>query len=163
MFESLSRQVTLHRAVLQDCRHIWKWRNERRTRAASFSTDSIPYEEHKRWFSHKLNDPHTIIFIVTSPRGRKVGYVRFDIVGEEAQISVSIDKNERHKGYGTAAIQSASNHVLAIEPVCQVVAHIRRDNPSSIAAFKHAGFVLRQYKLIAGIEACEMRYAQVRS
>lgn len=156
----MSDRVTLRSAVSEDCRRLWEWRNERRTREASFNPDPIPYEVHERWFARKLSDPCTRIFIVVDPRGRDIGYVRFDIVDGEAEISVSIDKAERGKGYGTAAIKTGSDHLLREESVQRIVAYIKTDNLASIAAFKKAGFVLRGRKRIAGVEACEMVYTR---
>ena len=45
------------------------------------------------------------IFIAEDGQGDEVGYVRFDISKGEAEISVSIDKNERGKGYGIEIIK----------------------------------------------------------
>lgn len=145
-------------AASQDCQHIWKWRNEPATRTASFNTRYIAYEEHKRWFARKLTDPHSRIFIVANAQGRDAGYVRFDLINREATISVSIDRRERGKGYGTAAIKRASDFLLETEPVRRVVAQIRRDNPISVAAFERAGFVLHGHTQIEGVDACEMIY-----
>ncbi len=145
-------------ARLQDCRTVWEWRNEQATREASFNTRYIPYEEHKSWFTRKLTDPHSRIFMVANAQGRDAGYVRFDLVNQEATISVSIDSNERGKGYGTAAIKSASDLLLGTEPMHRVIAHIRRDNPASVAAFERAGFVLQGYIQFEGVDAYKMVY-----
>lgn len=154
----MSNRVALRPATLQDCQTVWEWRNEQATRDASFNTRYIPYEEHKSWFVYKLTDPHSRIFIVENTQGRDVGYIRCDLINQEATISVSIDSSERRKGYGTAAIRSASELLLGAEPVHRVIAHIRRDNPASMAAFERAGFVLQRYTQIEGVDACEMIY-----
>lgn len=158
MPEPMPDQISLRHATLEDCRRIWEWRNEEATREASFNTSYIPYEEHERWFSRRLSDPHTRIFIVMNAQGREIGYVRFEIREGQAEISVSIDKDKRGKGYGVAAIKSGSDHLLASEPVQRIIAHIKRDNPASMAAFGRAGFVLQGYKQIADVEAYEMIY-----
>ncbi len=158
MPEAMSNRVAVRPATPQDCRAVWEWRNEQATREASFNTRYIPYEEHKSWFAHKLTDPHSRIFMVANAQGRDAGYVRFDLVNQEATISVSIDSNERRKGYGTAAIKSAADLLLGTEPVHRVIAHIRRDNPASVAAFERAGFVLQGYTQFEGVDACKMVY-----
>lgn len=150
--------VKLRAATVADCRLVWEWRNDRTARHASFNTKFIPYKEHERWFESHLADPHTRIFIVMTSLGDEVGYVRFKIVGKEAEIALSVDVQKRGKGYGTAAIQAGCHYMLTTGAVDVVVARVRRDNPASLGAFRRAGYTVRRYKLISGIEACEMIY-----
>ena len=158
MSDSVSHRVLLRPAVIGDCRRLWEWRNEGATREASFHTESIPFEAHEAWFSRKLNDPYTRIFIATDAGGRELGYARFDIKQGEAEISVSLDRGERGKGYGIDVIRRGSDQLLKTEPVQRIIAHIKTSNPASRTAFERAGFVLRGCKEIAGIEAYEMMY-----
>jgi RimJ/RimL family protein N-acetyltransferase len=152
-------RVSFRLAGEKDCKRIWKWRNDRTTREASFNSNPILYTEHKRWFSRRLKDPKCCIFIVSTSYGKEVGYVRFEISDEEAEISVGIDKDERGRGYGAAAIQNASDHLLKIKPIHRIIARIKRDSPASIGAFTRAGFELRRYTSVANADACEMEYA----
>lgn len=163
MVECISARITLRPAVPEDCRRLWTWRNEQATREASFNVEYIPYEEHERWFTCRLTDPNTPILIAVNAKGREVGYVRFDIVGEEAEISISIDKAERGTGYGIAAIKTGSDYLLTTKPVERIVAYIKRANTPSMAVFEQAGFGLRGYRQIAGVEAYEMVYEAKRS
>ncbi len=158
MVDPVSGRVTLRLASPEDCRRLWKWRNEQAAREASFNTEHISFEEHVRWFTTKLTDPNTCILIATNADGHEVGYVRFDIVGDEAEISLSIDRAERGNGYGIAAIKKGSHYLLATRPVRRIVAHIKPTNTRSMVAFERAEFVLRGYKRIAGVEACEFVY-----
>ena len=164
----LQAQITLRPATQQDCRRVWEWRNEPETREASFDTSYIPYKDHERWFSRRLPAPDTRIYIVLDGGGREVGYVRFDISEEQADISVSLDKDERGKGYGTAAIRRGSGQLLAEGYAKRVLAYVKRGNAASKAAFQRAGFALAGMKDVAGTQAYEMVYkgapqdAQVR-
>ena len=158
MPEPASIRVAVRPAVSEDCRRLWEWRNEQATRDASFNAEYIPFEEHERWFTHKLMDRNVRILIAVDASGREVGYVRFNIVDKVAEISVSIDQRERGKGYGTAAIRDGANYLLMTEPVQRIVAHIKRDNPTSLVSFERAGFVLRGHKEIEGVAAYEMIY-----
>jgi len=154
----VSSHLTLRPAVIEDCRRLWEWRNEHATREASFNTEYIPFEEHESWFTRKLTDPHMRILIATDSHGCDIGYVRFDISGGEAEISISIDQNERGKGYGIAVIKSGSEHLMTTVPVKRIVAHMKTENVASAVVFERAGFVLKGYKQIAGVKACEMVY-----
>jgi RimJ/RimL family protein N-acetyltransferase len=95
-----------------------------------------------------------------SSHGRAIGYVRFEIVKELARISVSIERKERGKGRGRSAIRMASDRLLESEHVKRIVAHVRKDNPLSLAAFQHAGFIITGTRPIMGIEALEMTYTR---
>jgi UDP-2,4-diacetamido-2,4,6-trideoxy-beta-L-altropyranose hydrolase len=158
MSEQASHQVTLRRAVAEDCRRLWEWRNEQATREASFNTEYIAFEEHERWFLRKLPDPQMRILIAEDSEGHDIGYIRFDIRGGEAEISVSVDENQRGKGYGATIIKMGSDYLLSGEHVKRIIARIKHVNPGSVFAFERAGFTVRGYMQIAGVDACEMVY-----
>jgi len=158
MSEPLSSCVALRAATPEDCRRLWKWRNEQATRDASFNTEYIPYDEHERWFTCMLATSNTRVLIATDTGGQGIGYARFDIRYQEAEVSISIDRAKRGKGYGIAVIKCGSDYLLRSEPVQRVVATIRCDNPASRAAFERAGFIVRGNKKVGDVEACEMVY-----
>ena len=144
--------LQLRLANFQDCRKLWEWRNETNTRNSSFNIDLISYDDHKAWFSTRIKDPDTPIFIVEDSDGLRVGYVRFDIVGSDADTSVSIDENHRGKGYGSKAIQLGCRNVLQDWRVSQVKALVKVNNMSSFYAFKKAGFKLAETGVISEVE-----------
>lgn len=140
MPSSRSVPIALRLATQDDCRRLWEWRNERETREASSNTQLIPFEDHLRWFSRKIQAEDTRMLIIVDPDGRDVGYVRFDTYGNEAEISVSVDQSQRGKGYGVAAIRLASDRLLSEGRAGRIVARVKTDNPASIAAFGRAGY-----------------------
>ncbi len=158
MPEPQQAQIRLRPATHEDCRRLWKWRNEPATREASFNTDYIQYKDHERWFSSKIEAPDTRIFIVMDANGCEVGYVRFNILADQAEISVSVDRAERGKGYGPTAIRLGSEQLLATGAAKRIVAHVKSNNPVSIGAFLRAGFTPNGSKEVAGSEAYEMVY-----
>lgn len=155
--------ITLRSAGAEDCRRLWKWRNEEYTRQASFQTDFIPFDEHEQWFWAKLGDAGTRVLIAMDAQGRAVGYVRFDIRGREAAISVSIDRDERGKGYGGEAIRRGSDYLLAEASIDRIIAQIRVENVPSREVFRRAGYAYRSRGQVCGQEACEMVYERERA
>ena len=145
-------------ARTQDCRSVWAWRNNEATREASFRTEPIPYEDHERWYREHLGRPETRIYIVLDAGGREVGYVRFSIEGEAAEVIVSIDPKERGKGYGSSSVHKAAEELLSRGSVREVVARIKAWNTASIRTFVKAGFVHRGQRQVSGVEALEMVY-----
>lgn len=128
------------------------------TREASFNTDPVPYQDHEAWFARKINDPATKIFIVENVDGRQIGYVRFDIEDNHAEISVSLDKDERGKGYGSKSIRQGTDQLLASGPVKRIVALVKANNPGSLAAFQQAGFIVRETREVSGADVTELTY-----
>ena len=158
MHKSQPSRISLRPATHNDCRQLWDWRNEATTRAASFDSTPIPYQDHESWFSRKITAEFSGIFIVIDSGACQVGYVRFNVEANEAEISISIDNAHRGKGYGTSAIRQASDNVLALNSIDQVIAYIKEDNPASISAFRAAGFTLLRTQELSGTSAYVMTY-----
>jgi spore coat polysaccharide biosynthesis predicted glycosyltransferase SpsG/RimJ/RimL family protein N-acetyltransferase len=133
-------RAILRPAEPQDCRTIWEWRNDSEARAASFSSDPIPYESHQRWYQAKLSDGNARLWMAEDPQGCPVAHVRLEIQGRESSISVHVDPARRGQGWGQAAIRQASGMTLLREPVTLIRAQIKRQNKASQAAFQKAGY-----------------------
>ena len=124
----------------EDCRLLWEWANDPDVRAAAFSSESIPWEEHIKWFTHKLNDPHCFHFIALDDQDTPVGQARIDVHGEEAEIDTSVDRQRRGCGFGSSLIETAVEKVFRITLVKVVHAYVKPQNKVSIHAFRKAGF-----------------------
>ena len=146
------------RAVRQeDCQLLWEWMNDPVVRAASFSTEPIPWENHARWFRTKLSDPNCYYYILLSQEGVPVGQVRLDTSGDKAEISISIASNFLGHGYGSQAILLASKHLFKETMIARIYANIKPNNSDSISAFTNAGFkIAGTVKVLKGHEAVQM-------
>ncbi len=149
--------VAIRPAGPADCQWLWQWRNEESVREASFNPTPIAFADHQRWFADRLADPSSALFVVMAD-GREVGYVRFDLEGEEARVSVALAPEARGHGYGPAALQAALRAFKARRPGCRVVALIRSDNARSEAAFRRAGFVPAGHRVVGGVAAVVMEW-----
>ena len=93
--------VELRPANPSDVELVFRWRNDPIIVARSSSQTTVLPEEHRRWFSASLQDPHRLLFIIaidSSPSG----LIRFDkIDAESAVISVYLQANYylRVRGY----------------------------------------------------------------
>lgn len=139
--EKTMPMIKLRPVEFTDSKTIWEWANEPTTRSVSFSPEPIPWEQHSRWFSEKLLDPHCLFFMVLGADDMPIGQVRYDTDGNEAVISVGLAADHRGQGYGSQAIQLASRHVFARTAIEAIHAYIKPDNSSSIRAFTRAGFI----------------------
>jgi UDP-2,4-diacetamido-2,4,6-trideoxy-beta-L-altropyranose hydrolase len=149
--------VLKFRAVRQeDCQLIWEWANDPVVRAASFSAEPIPWENHVSWFRTKLSDPNCYYYIFLSQKDIPVGQVRFDTSGDKAEISISIAPNFHGSGFGADGIRVASKHLFRETAIARIYAHIKPTNNNSIYAFRKAGYRMAGIKVVKGHRALRM-------
>lgn len=133
--------LRLRLAKLEDARMFWEWVNDPAVRRASFSGEHVAWDEHLEWFCRRLRDEACIMFVVEDAEGVPVGQVRFDIdERQEAEVDVSVIRERRGQGYGSAAITAAVEELLRRKPVRRINAYIKSTNVASVRAFENAGF-----------------------
>jgi len=82
--------------------------------------------------------------------------VRFDMKGEEAQVSVNIAPVMRGRSYGIASIFAASQRLFRESAVRRIYANIKRHNIVSQRAFEMAGYHNAGSRIINGHRAMQM-------
>jgi RimJ/RimL family protein N-acetyltransferase len=132
--------IRLRPATGDDARNLWQWRNEPETRAASFSTEPIAYDDHVKWLAAKLRDRNVFILIAVGEGEVEIGYVRLDVHGDAAEMSLSLDRTHRGRGLGSSAIRAATEFVVNRLGIERVTARVRPGNAASLGAFRAAGF-----------------------
>jgi RimJ/RimL family protein N-acetyltransferase len=152
--------ITLRRVRREDCTLLWDWANAPEVRAASFSSEPIPWEEHVRWFESKINDENCFFFLAVNQQSAPIGQVRFDREGKEAIISVSIAKKFRGMSYGSLLIEMASRKLFAITNISQINAYIRIENEISKHAFAKAGYEERDQLVMHGHPALQLTFTK---
>ena len=155
------RAMSLSGLVLRPVREedvdlLWKWVNDPDVRQSAFHSTSIPWEEHRKWFASKRRDPHCYQFIAINDLGVPIGQLRFDISGDGAEIDVSVDKDERKKGYGSLLISLGIKELIQTVPVQVVHAYIKPDNHASIKSFQKANFANQGLEVVKGISAVHL-------
>jgi len=138
----LAMGITLRLAEARDCRQYWAWANDPIVRESSFSSATIPYEDHVKWFHSKLDDPESFLYVADLMDGTPVGQIRFEYSVPQTIISVSVGERFRGFGLGTPLIKKSV--VLFREQfseLSKIIAKIRLENDASIAMFQRSGFV----------------------
>lgn len=131
---------TLYPVTRDDARIIWEWANDPEARLVSFATEPIPWEHHLQWFEAMLSNPDKIMYLVRDTSTTPIGQVRFDVVGQEATISISVDRCYRGKGYGSSIIWLASHNLFNTTDVQTIHAYVKLDNDKSHRSFLKAGY-----------------------
>lgn len=150
------KELRLRQVREDDRQLLWEWANSSDVRAASFSSEPIPWEDHVQWFQSKLNDPNCFFYIVTDSEGVPIGQVRYDIDGDQAVISISIDQKFRSKGYGSTAIWLASRKLFEVSDVDVIHAYVKHGNEASARAFVKARFTDMGTATVRGHQAIHL-------
>lgn len=149
-------KVALRDATASDSRMLWDWANEPGIRAASFSSESIPWPAHEKWLGEQLSRPDRILWIAEDAEG-SLGQVRFALEEDEALISVSLDPGRRGRSLGSLLIGLGCRKFFETHPTPSVRALIKPDNRVSIRAFEQAGFVKTGSTEVKGMAALAFR------
>lgn len=150
-------EIQLRRASIKDLGFLFKLRNEEAVRSASFNSDPIDLETHRKWFEKKLagND---CILLIAEMDSRPVAQVRFDRLDNgDAEINIAVMEKFRGKGYGTDIIHKSSVMFFGEFPECaRIFAYIKSDNAASIRSFTKAGYVFQKETEHKGQKCTEM-------
>jgi UDP-2,4-diacetamido-2,4,6-trideoxy-beta-L-altropyranose hydrolase len=130
----------LKKAREEDCKLIWEWANEVDVRKWSFNSRAIAWQDHKKWFDHKLKDENCFHFIATDVSGNALGQIRFDISDDIAEAHITIDRDIRGCGAGSHLIRAGIDKLCDHVTLKCVRGHVLPENIASIRAFKKAGF-----------------------
>lgn len=125
----------------EDCDLLFEWVNDREVRQAAFNSDTILYEDHRKWFYNKLGSSLTHIFIICVGEN-PVGQIRIDMESNEGIISYSIAKVYRGHGYGARALEKLVDEVKARGiKIERLIGKVKNNNIRSCRAFEKAGFI----------------------
>lgn len=149
----MGQVIWLRQARPPDCEMLWKWASDPVTRANSFSSNPIPWEDHRNWYAARLGDTACLLFIACDAVDRAVGYIRFDVAGGEATISICVAPEHRGAGLGRVMIVIAAGKLLKEGRVRCIHAYIRPENLASIKVFAGAGFEEAGTAQVKGVPA----------
>lgn len=150
-------ELSFHPGRPEDVDLVFAWANDPATRAASFRSERIPYDEHVRWYRDQLQAPDRNLFIVREA-GEAVAVVRLDdhvALEGVGVIGINVAPERRGLGLGTRCIGAASA-VAAGLGYARIYALIGPSNVASLKAFERAGYTLDGTSKVAGEDA--LRY-----
>ncbi len=132
-------RLCLRKAAETDVETLFNWRNEPETRANSFHTEPIPYEEHVAWFNNMLRNPTEEIFILCDVY-TPVGQVRLSTENDIATVSYSIDAGYRAQGYGRKILQLVENLCVERGKPRVLRGYVKQSNVASQVIFEGLGY-----------------------
>lgn len=129
----------LREAAEKDAELLFRWRNEPETRANSFHTEPIPFEEHVAWLASALRNPAQEIFIFCDGNV-PIGQVRLSAEEEAATISYSIDAAYRAQGYGRAMLRCLEKLCAERGTPKMLRGYVKQKNIASQVIFESLGY-----------------------
>ena len=140
-----------------DAELLWQWANDPVVRKYSFSPEEIPFLSHMEWFQQKLSSPSSRIYMIEL-EDVPIGQARYDRVNaNEAEIDISVASDHRVRGLGTLALVLTREIARKDLNVDRVVGVVMTVNAASCAAFRKAGFVEQEPRLV-GSHPCRLFY-----
>ncbi len=133
-------EIEIRIATLNDAMQLFEWRNHPNIRAASCNPSLIEWESHQRWLASVLSAPERML-LIGQRKGIPVGVVRFDIQGDEAEVSIYLVPGNNHKGQGRALLHSAECWFISNRAsVSKIRARVLGENERSRRLFLEAGY-----------------------
>ena len=132
--------MSVREAVKGDSKQIFEWRNSTSVRDVSLNSAPIEWTTHCAWFESVITDSDRLL-LVGETDGQSVGVVRFDITGDEANISIYLVRGQSNRGYGTELLLVAEQWLVNARPDVQILrAEVLIANGKSHKLFSGAGY-----------------------
>ena len=139
--EAVERYLELVPAEAEHASLLYAWANDATTRQQSFSTEAIPWKVHENWYFNSLERRDRKLYICRHEQ-EPIGMFRLDFIsGTDAEISYSIDKTVRHRGYGREMIREGERLTAGAFPDIRVLcAKVKPGNEASCRIFEELGY-----------------------
>lgn len=126
-------------ASIADVKFYFDLVNDPDVRKSAFQSDPIELSDHMNWFFKKVKDKKAKMFVLEVGPD-KVGQVRFDKHGTDAEIDISVVPEWRRLGVALKAVFTLSEEIIDSGFAQRVIAKVKKENDASNNLFKRAGF-----------------------
>lgn len=142
--------ISIRRAQESDVNITHEWANDEQTRKNSFSSEPIPFENHKVWWLSKMNDNNAVYYVCEVEK-IPAGIVRFDKDKESENfiIGVTVAPTYRGKSLSDKFLKLACSEFFKTRN-SKVDAYIKKENVASIKAFEKAEFTIVEDVMVRG-------------
>lgn len=136
--------LSLRLAQPHDCRRVFEWASDPTTRTMSFSSATIEWAGHQRWYAARMADPDTL-FLIAEQGGAAVGQLRFACAADQprhpnAIVSIGVAPPFRRRGLAARMLVVGLERMVAHGIAERVDAYIKPENTASLRLFEKAGF-----------------------
>lgn len=136
-------EVSIRPATAEDSDKLYFWRNHLDVRKVSRSTEPIARATHENWLQGVLANADRPL-LIGYIRGQALGVVRFDIQGDEAEVSIYLVPGSAVPATGGDLLQAAEEWLREHRGgVRRVVAQVLGGNLRSQYLFLKGGYALQ--------------------
>lgn len=134
--------LQLRAAVREDMHKMFDWRNHPSIRSVSRNGEPLVKESHKRWFDSVMADDKKHLLIAESNLD-EIGVVRFDMVHDEAEISIYLVPDSDNSGRGSELLRAAELWLAEHFPNVSILrAEVLGANDRSHHLFQSNGYLI---------------------
>ena len=141
--------IKFRNATEADVMLVYNWSNDPEVRKSSYDSDPINLDNHKRWFSQKINDKNTL-FLIALYDEMPAGIVRYEMGNENSVIGILISEDFRGRKLSVSFL-SESAKLYFKQNNLPIFAYIKEKNKASIKAFASAGYSFYKKEIIKGM------------
>ena len=132
--------IEVRRATPDDANQLLEWRNHPLVRQSSRSSAVITPKAHAAWLSRVFADANRPL-LIGQCAGRGVGVVRFDITGDQAEVSIHLSADFLGRGAGAGLLPAAEAWLRHERPdVRRLRAVVLAGNGASHRLFTTSGY-----------------------
>ena len=121
---------------------VFEWRNDKITRAMSFSAEKINFESHLNWFKNMMNDKNQFVYVGIEEEER-IGICRFNLdeKNKVAEVSINLNPKMRGKNYCFQLLNLSREKFFEKQKI-DLIAKVKETNEPSKKCFSKAGFFI---------------------
>jgi UDP-2,4-diacetamido-2,4,6-trideoxy-beta-L-altropyranose hydrolase len=140
------QRYKLRQATAQDASLYFTWANDPGVRQNAIHSEPITWETHLVWFTKRLQDATSYLYLLESPAGEPIGQVRVEFDGTDlpGTIDYSLAPAHRGKGLGRLLLRRALQrlrHDRAALAGGAVQGQVKSSNQASARVFEQLRFV----------------------
>jgi UDP-2,4-diacetamido-2,4,6-trideoxy-beta-L-altropyranose hydrolase len=141
-----AKALQIRSASQDDAEMLFEWRNDIRTRRYSRNPAPLSMSGHKSWFSKALASEKSKLLIAVNG-ANPIGCVRFDIDGDQAEVSIYLDPAQHGRDWGRHVLSQAMDWMRSVDPSLTLFnADVLTENSASVKLFQRCGFSLVQQR-----------------
>ena len=132
--------MNIRKIKSEDSTQLFNWVNKTDSLSVKIENQKrINFSDHSKWFSERMNDPNTSIWIIENKNKIPIGQIRFQKkIDNYFDVDIYLTKHERKKGVASKALNLAINKVNFYS----FRAIIKKSNRRSYNFFLKNGFSL---------------------
>ncbi len=140
-------RISLRKADFSDVEFLWYLRNQPDVYQYFRQARPVPWEEHIFWITPVISGLSNKDLFVIEDSKKRIGQIRIDYLNDkEAEISISILKEFRDRGFAAQSVILAAEETKRLGRKQTLTAEVHKENIVSQKLFEKLNFKLKAEK-----------------